>query len=409
MIALIVEAAARSAALIIVAWLALIGLRIQNAHIEKALWTTIVVASLAMPVLLQLQIMPDAIGPLGHWTVGSGAASPTQPVTLQTLWNVVYLVPFVVLLLRLAIGWLRMSRIRQVACALDVPSASAAELDLRASHEISVPVTFGKTILVPPDFPSWSEPKRTAVIEHERAHVLHRDCYALWLARLTLCVLWFSPFIWWVVQRLSSLCEQTSDEAAVERLGSRADYAEFLLALGAQRSSPLGVAMSRSHLPARIERVLAGGRRSPALRWPHLALVIVAVLPAVAIAVMPITAAAAVAGKAVRSPATVQSVSGVPRVISWGPLASYYPTAAKRKGIDGVVELAVTLDRKGRATDTKILLEKPLDMGFGAAASAAAHAMRYSNPTGHPVVFDVRIRFALEGHLGRSNHSTPEK
>lgn len=58
-----------------------------------------------------------------------------------------------------------------------------------------------------------------------------------------------------------------------------------------------------------------------------------------------------------------------------------------------MVELAVTLDSAGRATDTQILTEYPLNMGFGAAASAAAHAMQYSNPRGQPVTFSIRVKF----------------
>jgi hypothetical protein len=35
-------------------------------------------------------------------------------------------------------------------------------------------------------------------------------------------------------------------------------------------------------------------------------------------------------------------------------------------------------------------------MGFGAAASAAAHTMEYSNPTGHRAQFTFRVKFALD-------------
>lgn len=44
------------------------------------------------------------------------------------------------------------------------------------------------TGLLPTDFSSWSARKLAAVMAHERAHVLHRDCYVLWIAHLHACV-----------------------------------------------------------------------------------------------------------------------------------------------------------------------------------------------------------------------------
>jgi hypothetical protein len=65
------------------------------------------------------------------------------------------------------------------------------------------------------------------------------------------------------------------------------------------------------------------------------------------------------------------------------------------------LHLARTLEPRvvsaGRATDTRIISEDPLNMGFGAAASAVAHVMKYSNPTGLPTTFNVMIKFALSG------------
>ena len=64
-----------------------------------------------------------------------------------------------------------------------------------------------------------------------------------------------------------------------------------------------------------------------------------------------------------------QAVDTSPRVVSWGEaqdIARFYPTDAQRRGVEGLVTIAVTLDRAGRATDTHIVAEDPPDMGFGA-------------------------------------------
>lgn len=393
MTALMVEAAARSAALVIMAWLVLSLGRLRNPHIHKALWTAVVVASIGMPIILQVHVMPVVAAPLVLLIATSHGSAVAQPTSLQTLWEILYLVPAVLLLLRVATGWVRMWRIRRAAPTLR--ALCAYGVDVRVSADVSSPVTFGRTILLPEEFTVWSASKLTAVLSHERAHVLHRDCYVLWLARLATCVFWFDPLAWWVARRLAELAEQTSDEAAVESLRSRADYAEILLGLAAARSSTLTAAMARSGLSARIGRVLSGAPLARALKRWQLALVIATALPVVTAAAIPLRTAAALATRGTTPTAVAKGASVAPHVVSSKPLDAYYPPRAKDEGIDGVVKLAVTLDSAGRVTETKVLSERPMDMGFGSAASDAAHAMRYSNPTGHAATFALRMKFAL--------------
>ena len=89
-----------------------------------------------------------------------------------------------------------------------------------------------------------------------------------------------------------------------------------------------------------------------------------------------------------------------PRIVSGldaATLARLYPREAEKRGVEGFVTVAVTLDSGARATDAQILSETPADMGFAAAASALAHTLTYSNPTGAPVVFKFAVKFALDG------------
>lgn len=93
-----------------------------------------------------------------------------------------------------------------------------------------------------------------------------------------------------------------------------------------------------------------------------------------------------------------------PQVVSWPDPASLdqlYPEEAAREHINGLVRIAVTLDKAGRATDTHILSETPPDLGFGAAASTLAHLMRYSNPTGHIVSVTLPVKFNAPPNLSR--------
>ncbi len=52
------EAALRSLALGIVVWLATLVLRPRNPHLQKTIWITVLVASLAMPFLLKTRMAP---------------------------------------------------------------------------------------------------------------------------------------------------------------------------------------------------------------------------------------------------------------------------------------------------------------------------------------------------------------
>jgi TonB family protein len=89
-----------------------------------------------------------------------------------------------------------------------------------------------------------------------------------------------------------------------------------------------------------------------------------------------------------------------PRIVSGldaATLARFYPADAEKRGIEGFVTVAVTLDSEARATDAQVLSEAPADMGFAAAASSLAYTLTYSNPTGAPVVFKFAVKFALDG------------
>lgn len=90
-----------------------------------------------------------------------------------------------------------------------------------------------------------------------------------------------------------------------------------------------------------------------------------------------------------------------PRMVSWPDLERYYPEDALRDHINGIVRIAVTLDKAGRATDTHILSETPPNLGFGAAASTVAHLISYSNPTGHETSVTFNIKFRSPPHLSR--------
>jgi len=159
----------------------------------------------------------------------------------------------------------------------------AANLNVRVSNVIGGPVTFGSTILLPPQWADWDLPKRQAVLAHEGAHVANRDFHVLLLASLNRAVFWFSPFAWWQLIRLAELAEIISDARALEVFEDRLSYAEILLDLVQNvRRAPAGLEMARAcTVRARVERILAATAAPATAGWRKRLWTTAAVLPVV--------------------------------------------------------------------------------------------------------------------------------
>ena len=295
MLAILADAALRSLLLGCVVWLGLFLFRAGNPYVQKVAWTMVLLASLAMPLLMQwatvtitVQGVPNAL----HEQVAlpqstlpetpqptlpdSGGFAPKREVgkaavDALTIATAVYEFGVALLLLRLAIGmaltW------RMVRTAAPIRAAWTQALDVRVSDDVGGPVSFGSVILLPAESVDWDLQKREAVLAHERAHIASSDFFLLLLASINRAVFWFSPFAWWLPHRLIDLAEVTADARAIEALEDRTAYAELLLEL-VQRAGhrptavQVGLEMARaSMIPARIDRILAAVTAPPRLGW----------------------------------------------------------------------------------------------------------------------------------------------
>jgi hypothetical protein len=289
MLAQLAEAAIRSFALGVVAWLGVTVLCVRNPQIRMTIWTVVLAVSLVMPALtpwmkvtiprhssplraektawIDISELPPIILSTPAASLETRAAQELPPASSRAMralgpdWRLVaatiYLFAGGILLLRLGVGLVLMRRVVHKAYRLKLPWAAAA--DVRVSNNIALPVTFGSTILLPSGYKTWSKQKLQAVLWHEGSHVAHRDFYVLLLAAIHRAVFWFNPFAWWLCGHLASLAEMISDDAAIEGLGDRRNYADILLDI-AKTARPLasGLAMARSAtVPWRIERILA--------------------------------------------------------------------------------------------------------------------------------------------------------
>lgn len=303
MIATLAEAALRSFALGGVVWIGLILFRVRNPYVHMTAWVVVLLASLAMPFVmhwptLTIDRMPLSVpAPDEAWPADfpmlerpqpSLPIAPSAPMAKRGVsidwWMVattVYACVAGLLLLRLATGLCLTWRLARAA--KPVKSREMIDADVRVSRDIGGPVTFGSTILVPPQFFGWDAKKRLAVLAHEGAHVANHDFYVLLLASLNRAVFWFSPFSWWHLARLADLAEIISDARAIEMIDDRLSYAEILLDVAAcVKPRPMELAMAQaSTVRARVERIIAAAAMPVAVGWRKRLWIAAAIVPVV--------------------------------------------------------------------------------------------------------------------------------
>lgn len=159
----------------------------------------------------------------------------------------VYLLGLCILLLRLAIGTIRASRLTSASCV--------------------VPVTVGllhPRIILPERSHEWPQAQLDAVLAHEGEHIRRRDPLFQWIALLNRAIFWFHPLAWWLERKLSGLAEEACDAAVVARGYDPREYSEYLLDLArsvqraGSRIDAVGMAMPGIGLKHRIRQMLSG-------------------------------------------------------------------------------------------------------------------------------------------------------
>lgn len=322
MLGIAAEAALRSFALVAVLWGALTIVGIRDARVQSAAWRTALVASLVMPLLMNFVVLhTGAAAGGGSLPVVSAASTVAISTTVAPIvteiehatlpWAVIlwwiYLAVAVGLLVRLLLGlaltW------RMAHGAERVRENWTNGLDARTCAATSVPVTFGSTVLLPVDYVDWPFSKRRAVVVHERAHVENGDFYIQILSSLNRAVFWFNPAAWWLHAKLTALAETISDDAALEEVADRPNYAEVLLDMSSSlHKTPAGVAMARpATVKARIERILASTALTSRLNWGKRALLTAVMVPLIALAALSI------------SPAATAQTEATPKVVAVSP------------------------------------------------------------------------------------------
>lgn len=293
----------------------------RNVRLSYLIRVAVIAGMLAVP-LLSLALPPRFVEV--PWWRSAAAAAPAMidiaietdqaagapQTTAERNWPAaVYLAVAALLLLRMAVGAVRLRRILRRSRPEEIPQAAdiaqalrldPARIAIRSSPCVAIPFTAGvrwPVVLLPADWREWPQGKLRSVLAHELAHVAARDWLTARLAALNRTLYWFHPAAWWLERRLAAEAEECADREALAVLGDRNAYLEAILdfarAVRARHLHGLeATAMARSSRTARrLEKILAATHFSVSpVRKPALAVLILAALPAVwaAALVMPV-------------------------------------------------------------------------------------------------------------------------
>src|SRR5262249_1108523 len=90
-------------------------------------------------------------------------------------------------------GW--NAQLRSLSAELEIERHVA----LLVSNEIEVPITTGTMfpkVILSPDYAEWSAQRRSAILNHELAHIRRLDAFTQALAQITGAFYWFHPLVW---------------------------------------------------------------------------------------------------------------------------------------------------------------------------------------------------------------------
>lgn len=242
--------------------------RVKSASFKHAVWTLIAAGMLLQTILGPL--LPSLPLPVLH-PVEIAVSSPASSISISIsqatrppVWPLIamaaYFAGVLFFLLQLA---------RAVIFTRGLVRRSQEIAPGRyQSSEITVPMTAGSKILLPPAWRDWDSAKLDAVIAHEQSHVRRRDSLVSLIARLNRCALWFHPLAWWIERELARLAELACDDAALAIVPDREQYARTLLDMARtvhdSRGRLLTAQMAKeAHVETRINRILDSTRGVP--------------------------------------------------------------------------------------------------------------------------------------------------
>ena len=309
----VLDAAIKVSVILLAAALASVALRRSSAATRHVVWTSALLAALALPLLAlalprwetpvmtlpQAPTAPDAAAAAPALSSAvtvereaPNAAAVTQaaeplpsapsqraPISWTTVAAIVWIVGTALILGRLLLGILlvqimsRRSLVVSDAPWLPLARSLAADLGVsrvtfRRGRPGTMPMAWGvfrPAVLMPEDADAWPEERQRIVLLHELAHVKRADCLTHMLAQAACAVYWMNPLTWIAARGARTERERACDDLVLAHGTPGADYADQLLeiarTLDHDRPAPAiagaSLAMAyRSQLEGRLMSIL---------------------------------------------------------------------------------------------------------------------------------------------------------
>jgi TonB family protein len=271
-------------------------------------------------------------------------------------------------------------------------------------------------VLLPAAVAEWSRERVRVVLAHELAHVARADWIVHVVAQVVCAIYWFHPLFWLAERARGREGEQAADDRALALGLDASCYAEQLIAIVRACRVPMSahapvVGMARAaHLERRVTALLGPyTNRAHVARRTVLATAGCAVAMALPLAAITGTRDIDVDVRAADVPAAVRAssdagpepmipslrhartaVSGVvaDERVALPAIAEYttpplYSDQARRRGIEGIVTIAVRIDEQGRLLSSRIA--KGLGWGLDQNALVALRQWRFRAGTRNDV------------------------
>ena len=293
----IISVAVKAILVTLCAFAAASALRRGRASTRHAIFASMFVAVLALPLISLLPLQDRVTVPLlsietpverdarvdpvslartdGADPGVSQALFPpeaTDPIDFSSLGMTAYQMVALFLLMRLAAGVLRLSvwghrgqlwlHGSKVAADIAHENGIRRAVVVMTSADTHVPMTYGfrkQTVLMPVAAEGWDEGAVRRAIRHELEHVRRDDWVILLLARVACSVYWPLPMVWAALRRLGLEAERACDDSVITSADAPA-YADQLVTLAritsARQSVPALAMASPSRLSERVHAIL---------------------------------------------------------------------------------------------------------------------------------------------------------
>ena len=354
-----------------------------------------VAALAAIPLLAALQALASKLAPAGviplplaafHADALAANANTTGPAD-WLLWT--WIAGVAVMLARMVVGRVELARLRRKSDLI----AFDNNLEIRTAA-VQTPILVGQirlAILVPAQFPKWTEAQREMVLLHERHHFRHADHWSILLAQLVRAVLWFHPVVWMLSARLSREQEMACDEAVIAAGHVAHEYATFLLTnIRALRSADLvPCAMAGSGADSvkhRFARLLQARPVRTRKVWLAASL---AVIVAFVFATFVVTPVRAQSGK--KDDKVYKMADGItpPKLLK--KVEPKYTPEAKDAKIEGAVVLKVVVTTEGKADNIEVVKGIDPSLDQSAMDAVAQWVFQPGTKDGQPVNVSATI------------------